>query len=414
MALILVEHRTAAPALYGAMTAVVAAERGAEVAHLPARFDTGLHPDAIQHVASSGALVPSGLLWVERLTGRDVGPPSTIEAVLRGAAGRDVAVPFHPGAMSPGLGEALLRGARAAGVRIDHLTVDEDASGFAVRAADAGSPAQHLGHWSRDAFGRFVPATAGSRIIRHRGPLLRIALVGTRPDHRDVYPGALAALGDAADGAGLGVEVVFLDPTAVRPGEVEALLAEVDGLLLPGGSDMANVPGQILMARGALEAEVPTVGLCLGMQTMTTAFAQSVLGEADVNLAEANPHATHHTFIAMAGAPGLPRHRLGEAPTVPVAGTLYGDLMGAPARERFNHRYRLNPVLEPALATSGLRVSARDETGAVVDAVEVAAHPFFVGLQGHPELRSRPESPHPLLSAFLRAVRGVMLKDSHR
>lgn len=405
MALILVEHRTAAPALYGALAAVVAAERGAGLAHLPARFDVGLHPDAVQHVAASGVLVPSGLLWFERLTGRDVGGAATVEAVLRDATRAHVVVPLHPAVMPDGLAEALRDAAEAAGVTVERLAVVSDGSRFALRRVDAEGPRDLPGRWIRDGFGRFVSSTSEARTIDDPGPPLRVGLIGAERQHRDVYPGAIAALGDAADAAGLAIDVMFIDPRGVRASEVPALLAGVDGVLLPGGSDMADVSGQVLMARGALDGAVPAVGLCLGMQTMTTAIAQKALGDTGVDLAEADPDAPLHSFVALAETPGLPPHRLGEHPTAAVAGTDYGDLPGTPSRERFNHRYRVNPLLEPVLVTAGMRISARDGTGTIIDAIEVGAHPFFIGLQGHPELRSHPRSPHPVLSAFVQAIR---------
>ena len=168
---------------------------------------------------------------------------------------------------------------------------------------------------------------------------------------------------------------------------------------------MANVPGQILMARGAFDGAVPTVGLCLGMQTMATALVQSAIGETVISLAEADPHAPLHTFVAMAEEPALAPHRLGERVTFPIDGTRYGQLPGVRRAERFNHRYRLNVDLQPALAAVGARVAAWDETGTVADAVEVDPHPFFIGLQSHPELRSHPQLPHPVLLAFVLTLR---------
>ena len=403
MALILVEHEAAAPALYGALAAVVAAARGADLAHLPARFDTALHADAVQHVAASGVLVPSGLLWFERLTGREVKAATTVAAVLRDAARADVVVPLHPAVTAMAEAAALEGGAAAGGVAVERLAVSEAAGVFTLHRLGAGGLRGSVGRWTRDRFGRLIPASATA--LAGRGPRLRIGLVGAERDHRDVYPGALAALGDSADAMGLPVDVLFIDPRAVRAGEVPGLLAGVDGVLLPGGSDMANVPGQILMARGTLDGAVPAAGLCLGMQTMATALLQAALGRTGVNLAEADPESPLHSFVPMADEPSLAAHRLGEHPSRPVAGTRLGCLRGLPERERFNHRYRLNPALAHHFATAGGRVAAWDETGTVADAVEAGRHPFFIGLQGHPELRSRPDAPHPLLSAFVAACR---------
>ena len=405
MALIIVEHHTASPALYSALAAVVAAERGATLAHVQAHFDVVLHPDAVQHVAASGSLVPSGLLWFERLTGLDVEAATTVDAVVRDAARHDVVVPLHPAVMPVGLLDALRANAGTAGVSVEHLAVSEDGGHFALRRVGAESSTGVPGRWLRDGFGRLASAASGKMMVADRGPPLRVGLIGAERDHRDVYPGALAALGDAADAAGLAVDVLFIDPKTVAAGEVRDRLAGVDGVLLPGGSDMTNVPGQILMARGAFDGAIPTLGLCLGMQTMATALVQSVMGETAASLAEADPHAPLHTFVAMSQEPALAPHRLGECATFPMTGTLYGALPGVRKAERFNHRYRLNVALEPALVAAGARVSAWDRTGTVADAIEVDRHPFFMGLQGHPELRSRPRLPHPVLVAFVMSLR---------
>lgn len=405
MALVLVTHDTAAPALYGALAAIVAADRGAPLAHLPAAFDTGRHPDAVQHVAASGVLVPSGLLWFERLAGRDVLAATTVEAVLGEAARRDVVVPLHPAVMPAGLVAALREAAGTAGGAVERVTVRDEGARFALHRSEAGRSTERPDRWRRDDFGRFVRAEARTGIAGHRATARRVALIGAERDHREVYPGALAALGDAADQAGIALDVAFIDPRGLRAGEVGALLAGIDGVLLPGGSDMGNVPGQILIARAAFDAAVPTVGLCLGMQTMATALAQSVLGGTAVDLAEAAPDAPLHSFIPMAEGSASLSHRLGERATFPVPGTRYGALSGGRRAERFNHRYRLNIALEHALATAGCRISAWDETGTIADAIEADRHPFFIGLQGHPELRSRPGSPHPVLLAFVLALR---------
>jgi CTP synthase (UTP-ammonia lyase) len=230
---------------------------------------------------------------------------------------------------------------------------------------------------------------------------LRIGLVGAESDHRHVYPAALVALGDAGDAEGIDIDVRFVRPLALRPQDVDAVLEDVDGLLLPGGSDMANVPGQILMAAGALRRRTPTIGLCLGMQTMTTAVAQSALGSEDANLAEADPSAPIKTFTPLSEEPSLPPHRLGEKKVVVVEGSRLGDILGAAMSVRCNHRFRLNPELGPVLRAAGLVVSAHDASGQIADAIELAGHPFYFGLQGHPELSGRSDAPHPLIRAFV-------------
>jgi CTP synthase len=398
MAILLVEHDTTEPALYGAMAAAVAQGRGARLVHLTAVFDTRRYADAVQHIAAIGALVPSGLVLAERLLEIDVGREASLEDVVSFARNGDVVVPWHRRVAADGRAAALLsEQAAASGITVEHVAIVEEDGGLRVR----GHP-ERL--WRRDRFGRLEAAQPGGQAPQ-REAVLRIALIGTEGDHRHVYPADLAALGDAGDAEGVDIDVTFVAPPALRPQDVGGVLDEVDGILLPGGSDMANVPGQILMAAGALRRLTPAIGLCLGMQTMTTAVARQALGSKNANLAEADPSAPIKTFTPLSEDGSLPAHRLGEKTITVAARSRLRGLLGAETRIRCNHRFRLNPELEPVLAGAGLMISARDESGLITDAIELADHPFYCGIQGHPELTSRPDAPHPLIRAFVRACR---------
>ncbi|SEF00954.1 CTP synthase [Rhizobiales bacterium GAS188] len=404
MAITIVKHDTAEPALYGAMAAVVAMARGAEFAHLPAVFDTKLHADAVQHVAADGALVPSGLVWLERLAGQGVGPETTLNDLLLLARSRDLVVPEHrPFAADRQAFARLADWAAAAGIAVEHVEITDEAEGWRIRTPEGAAPIAALRLWKRDRFGRLkASSTTG---VPGSGPSLHIGLVGTESDHRRVYPAALAALGDAADVEGIAIDVLFIPPMRLTRHDVDNALIKIDGLLMPGGSDMANVPGQILMAHGALRSRMPTIGLCLGMQTMTTAVAQAALGSNRANLTEADPLAPIKTFVPLSEDRSLPAHRLGEQTIAVAPGSRLADILGPKMTIRCNHRFRLNPELRPLLENAGLCVSAYDGSGRIADAVELAGHPFYLGMQGHPELSSRSGEPHPLIRAFLRACR---------
>ncbi|SFJ52289.1 Glutamine amidotransferase class-I [Bosea sp. OK403] len=376
MTLHLVIDHTARPARFGAAAAVVARRRGARFMHLPAMFDLAAHPDAEQYVHAAGGLGPSGLYFAERMLGRPIAAAASVVEILSEARQVDVVVPIHP---SFGQDGRLLRaGALQAGIPIDEETaVPEEAEA--------------------------APAHA-----RSSQPSRAICLVGREHDHRNVYPAALASLQDAIAALDLAIAIRFIDP---RDSDA-ALYEDAAGILLPGGSDMGNVPGQIRAARFALARGVPVLGLCLGMQTMTTAFAQRVLGDGMVNLAEADPEARTKSFVAMAaettadGSAILPEHRTGDANVDLVPGTRLAALMGTQTmRVRCNHRFHLAPSLRRDLQEAGLVVSASSFAGRVVDAVEWPAHPFFLGLQGHPELTPATSAPHPVFPAFLLATR---------
>lgn len=393
MGLILVHHDTDSPALYGAVAAAVAVTRNCGFMHIAARFDTSLHADAEQHVVATGGLAASGLCWFERLSGKPVSPSATVEAVIDAARLTDIVVPVHPAFMAEADAATTLAASAVEVIRVvargDHF-VDQET--------------QVVLAW-RDRFGRIVqeqpeiaPAAA-----------LRIALVGANRDHLGVYPAALASLADAADSLFVAVDIDFIDPVVFREADADKLLRPYAGVFLPGGSDMKNVAGQTAVAAFALEHDLPAVGLCLGMQTMATAVAWKTFGRRNANLAEADPDADIKTFRAMAGeknADGgpLPEHRTGDQITRPMPGTRLATLLNADTSIRCNHRFRLNPELVEAMERRGLRVAARGVDDAIVDAIEVIDHPFYMGMQGHPELSSRSGAPHPLIVAFLQAA----------
>lgn len=393
MGLILVQHDTDSPALYGAVAAAVAMSRNCGFMHIAAHFDTARHADAEQHVVATGGLAASGLCWFERLSGKPVSPPATVGEVLDAARLADVVVPVHQAFMAEADAASLL--AESAN---EVINVVEREDHFIDGETDV------VLAW-RDRFGRVVLKQAEAA----PAAAMKIALVGAESDHFGVYPAALASLADAADSLSAAVDIDFIDPVDFRDADAGKTLQPYAGILLPGGSDMKNVARQTAVAAFALDNAVPIVGLCLGMQTMATAVAWKTFGRENANLAEADPDADIKTFRAMAGektAGGglLPEHRTGDQITQPIPGTRLAALIGADTSIRCNHRFRLNPELVEAMEMRGLRVAARGVDGAIVDAIEVIDHPFYIGMQGHPELSSRTGAPHPLIVAFLQAA----------
>lgn len=402
MTLVLVAHETDVPALYGAAAAAVAVRRQARMMHLPARFDTQRHADAVQHVLACGALGPSGLIWYERLSGRPAEAVSTIAEIVAASLESEIVVSMHQAFLKyPQAREELLRAAAAAGAKIEAIEIDFDGTVFRNRADVSAE------HAFRDEFGRIA---LERRAATKPDGRLKIGLIGAESDHRDVYPAALASLADAADALAIALDIRFIDPKTLSEATVDRALEGLDGILLPGGSEMANVPGQIEAASAGLATGLPTVGLCLGMQTMATALAWRAFGRGKANLAEADPSAEIKTFIAMAGhrdekgAP-LPEHRMGEQVTRVLPKSRLAAALPSTLPVRYNHRFRLAPELLPPLHRAGLQVVAEGLNGAIADAIEDVDHPFYIGMQGHPELASSDVRPHPLLMAFLAAAK---------
>lgn len=399
MTLTFVAHNTPEPALYGAMAAVLAEQRDAELAHLAVEWDRQSYADACQHVTPEGHLVTSGLLWHERLGAMSAGKVWQLDDLLSLHGGKDYIVPLAPVQLASFT--RLAREARNYSVDYQLIEIEHTARGFQFSRME--NTENRPVAWTRDRFGRVIPNT-GSGGQPGSGHL-RIALIGTYQDQIASYPATLAALGDAIDALELEVEIICLPP-CISPRELSGVLKDIDGVLLPGGSDMRNVAGQIRVAHHCLNHEIPTLGLCLGMQTMATAAIQQMLGSAQANLAEVDPHAQLKTFIPLNDTPQHPVHRLGDDDMKLVSGTQMAAVMGDKTRLRYNHRFQLNPLFKDELAANGLLISGTDNSGTIADAIEHTSHPFFLGVQGHPELTSTPQWPSPLIGAFLLAAKG--------
>jgi CTP synthase len=223
----------------------------------------------------------------------------------------------------------------------------------------------------------------------------RIGLLGDAHHHRHVYPAVLAQLGDAADRTGIAAEPVLLSADeALRDG----VLVGLHGLILPGGADMGQVAPQIALAGRALTARVPLFGLCLGMQSMATALVRAAVWP-DAVFEEIDGPGLRRSFVRMRGADGEGLHRLGDRAFRPAPGSRLGALLPQGATLRMNHRYRFNPAIDAGAMPEAIW----HWSGDILDAVEVPSHPFFIGLQGHPEIGCDPARAA-LWDGFLRAA----------
>ena len=403
MTVIIVAHATEWPALDGMIAGEMAAERGARFTMLVGGGAGLSRFDGVQHVLAHGELAPNGVLWAERATGRPVDPPVDRGAIARLDADT-VLVAINPAiAAHRDAVERILIAASVASRPLLWFDVMEAEDGtFAVSRPGEAEP---VSTWRRDAFGR--PARVGVSDERPcAGPPLRVLIIGDETLQRDVYPASVAALGDAADAAGRAVSLRFIDPRRPMQRSWDQILREVDGLVLPGGSDMEQVRGQIDAARAAIRSDVPTLGLCLGMQTMSTAVAQDIADIDDANLTEADPSAATKTFVRLRDQRGRPEFRVGVQRCRIVPGTRLAALVdGADAIDvHYNHRFVLEPALHGRLIDAGLRLCGLQEDRDLVDAIEMPGLRFFLGLQGHPELASRRGAAHPVFAGFLAAV----------
>ncbi len=236
-----------------------------------------------------------------------------------------------------------------------------------------------------------------------------VALVGKYVQLHDAYLSVAEALRHAAYAQGAEVRIRWVDSAEVTGDTAEALLGGCEGILVPGGFGPRGIEGMILAAQYAREKGIPYLGLCLGMQIAVIEFARHVCRWEDADSGEFNPESRHKVIDFLPDQSDDRDKggtlRLGAYPCRIAPGTLmercYGESL---ISERHRHRYEFSNVFREALAAAGLTLSGLSPDGSIVETVEISGHPFWLGVQFHPEFKSRPNKPHPLFSGFIRAA----------
>jgi CTP synthase len=187
------------------------------------------------------------------------------------------------------------------------------------------------------------------------------------------------------------------------------ILTGYDGLLVPGGFGVRGIEGMIEAIRAAREIGLPFFGICLGMQVAIVEFARHVVGLSDSNSSEFAPECSNAVVSLMEEQQHVTdmggTMRLGAYICRLAKGSKAAEMYGvSEVRERHRHRYEVSNTYREALVEHGLRLSGLSPDGSLVEMIELANHPWFVGCQFHPELRSRPTRPHPLFSGFIAAA----------
>jgi CTP synthase len=252
--------------------------------------------------------------------------------------------------------------------------------------------------------------------VHNPAETVRIALVGKYVDLPDAYLSVTEALraGGFAHRARVDVRWVPSDSCATEAGASRAL-ADMDGVLIPGGFGVRGIEGKIGAIRFARTRGIPVLGLCLGLQCMVIEVARDLAGVTDADSSEFDERTTHPVISTMADQTDViagerdmgGTMRLGAYPAVLRPGSLVERAYGtSEVSERHRHRYEVNNAYRDLLADAGLVFSGTSPDGHLVEFVELTPdrHPFFVGTQAHPELKSRPTRPHPLFSAFIGAA----------
>ena len=258
------------------------------------------------------------------------------------------------------------------------------------------------------------------RRIENSHQTVKIALVGKYVRLHDSYLSVAEALSHGGWENGAKVEIDWVDSEQVKPDTVEELLGKADGVILPGGFGNRGIEGMILSAQYAREHKVPYFGICLGMQIAAIEFARNVLGWKDANSREFAPDGARCVIDLMPDQQGnIPKGgtmRLGAYPCHVKEGTILERAYGQKdVEERHRHRYEFHNEYRDLYEAEQVVFSGLSPDGRLVEAMEIPAHPFYIGVQYHPEFKSRPNRAHPIFREFIRAAlekRGV--KDTFR
>ena len=244
------------------------------------------------------------------------------------------------------------------------------------------------------------------RLVSPKGGECKVAVVGKYIDLQDAYKSIYESLAHAGVGNDCSVKIIRVDSEAVEAGGPERYLADVDGILIPGGFGDRGIEGKIMSAKYARENKIPYFGICLGMQIAVIEYARSALGLEGANSSEFNENTLYPVITIMDEQKNIvdkgATMRLGSYECRLVPETLaYKAYAQETVRERHRHRYEFNNAYRERLEKAGLRIAGVNPKRDLVEIVEVSGHPWMLGVQFHPEFQSKPSKPHPLFCAFV-------------
>ncbi|HEX2717758.1 MAG TPA: CTP synthase [Gemmatimonadaceae bacterium] len=239
---------------------------------------------------------------------------------------------------------------------------------------------------------------------------VRIAIVGKYTDYEDSYKSVKEALIHGGIANDVGVDLSWVSSDLFTSDQrANEILSQYHGLLVPGGFGVRGVEGMVEAIRAARERGLPFFGICLGMQVAIIEFARNVLGITDSNSSEFAPECGNAVISLMETQQHVTdmggTMRLGAYACRLARGSKAAEMYGVPEiSERHRHRYEVSNAFRDRFVTNGLKLSGLSPDGSLVEIVELPAHPWFVGCQFHPELKSRPTRPHPLFAGFIAAA----------
>ena len=244
---------------------------------------------------------------------------------------------------------------------------------------------------------------------KNRSKTVKIALVGKYTALHDAYISVVESLKHAGTANDAKVDIKWIESENLNAANADELLGDVSGILVPGGFGDRGISGKLQAIEYARTHGIPFLGLCLGMQLAIVEFCRHVIGYEDAHSSELNPATSHPVIHLMPDQNGVTdiggTLRLGSYPCVldksSKAYQLYGEEV---IHERHRHRYEVNNDYREVLQQHGMLLAGQSPDGRIVEMIELPEHPWFIGTQAHPELKSRPNRPHPLFLGFVEAA----------
>lgn len=248
--------------------------------------------------------------------------------------------------------------------------------------------------------------------IKNRDKMITIGIVGKYVQLHDAYLSVVEALRHAGYDYGTKVNLEWLDSETINEENVGDMLASCDGIIVPGGFGNRGIDGKIAAAGYCRTHNLPYLGICLGMQVAVIEYARHVCGFADANSGEFDPNSTHKVIDFLPDQSEETNKggtlRLGAYPCRVTKGSKMYECYGSERiSERHRHRYEFNNMFREALSDAGLCISGTSPDGYIVETVEVPENDFYIGVQFHPEFKSRPNKAHPLFKGLVGAALAV-------
>ncbi len=239
---------------------------------------------------------------------------------------------------------------------------------------------------------------------------VNIAIVGKYVKLEDSYLSVVESIKHAAYENGVKANIKFIDCETVTNRNAREKLQGIDGIIVPGGFGGRGIEGKIQTVKYARENNIPFLGICLGMQMAVVEFARDILNIKDANSLEFDEKTKNPVIHIMESQKNITKKggtmRLGAYPCILKKSSLASKLYKTEEiSERHRHRYEFNNEYRKAMEDNGMTISGTSPDGELVEIIEIKNHPYFIASQFHPELKSRPDKPHPLFVGLLKAAK---------